>query len=113
VTANPPIIKLLKDKAKDVRLWTVGLIRKLANHGEGRLDYGRTANQDYTAEFYHAVASSIPFLVKPLEDKAEDIRCETVKVIGELADHSEWQLEGIPAQLTRITKSSFVKPSQA
>jgi HEAT repeat len=89
VTTNLPTSKLLKDKAKDVRLWTVGLIRKLANHGEGRLDYCPTANQDYTAEFHHAVASSIPLLVKPLEDKAEDIRCETVKAIGELADHSE------------------------
>jgi hypothetical protein len=113
MTTNLPIIKLLKDKAKDVRWWTVELIRNLANHGEEQSDYCHTANQGCKAEFHEVVATSIPLLLKPLEDKAKEIRCGTIKVIGELADHSEWQVESIPAQLTLTTKSSFAKPSHA
>jgi hypothetical protein len=54
----------------------------------------------------------IPSFNKLLEDKDRDVRRETVKSIGNLANHGEQQLVGIAAELTRIVKSSFVKPSQ-
>jgi hypothetical protein len=68
-------------------------------------------NPDYEVNFREAIARAIPSLTKRLEDDEEDVRLAIVKIIGKLADHGEWQVESTAVQLTRITKSSFVKPS--
>jgi len=52
-------------------------------------------------------------LAELLENKAWHVRLKSVDVIGKLVDHGEWQLDNVAAQLTRITKSNFGKPSQA
>jgi hypothetical protein len=74
--------------------------------------YYSTINPGYAVEFHEAFATIIPSLIKPLEDKARAVRRETIKLIGKLVNHGEWQLDGIVAQLIWIIKSSFAKPSQ-
>jgi hypothetical protein len=39
----------------------------------------------------------IPALINPLEDEKEDVRWETVKLIGHLVGYGEWQLASIAA----------------
>jgi hypothetical protein len=69
-----------------------------------------TADPDYEAEFRQAITSTIPLFINLLQAKAPDVRFQSVYVIGELANHGERQLKSVVAQLTRIPKSSFVKP---
>jgi hypothetical protein len=71
------------------------------------------ADPDYEVEFHGAIASMIPSLIRRLEDKGKYVRRETVKLIGKLANHGEWQLESIAASLIQTAKSSFVEPSRA
>jgi HEAT repeat protein len=70
-----------------------------------------TAEPHYEVEFRDASAGTIPLLIKGLEDKDKNVRLEAVEVIGKSVNYGEWELDGITAQLTRIIKSSFVKPS--
>jgi hypothetical protein len=48
-----------------------------------------TANQKYEVEFHGVIASTIPSLMKRIEDEYWRIRLKVVEVIGELADHGE------------------------
>jgi hypothetical protein len=52
-------------------------------------------------------------LIKVLEDENWAVRFDGIEVIGKLANHGEWQLKRIAAELTRTTKPSFVNPLQA
>jgi HEAT repeat protein len=111
----PSLIRRIEDEDEDnrVRWMTVELIGDLANHGEWQLESDcDTVDTDYEVEYHAAVMKMTPLLIKLLEDNANDVRCETVSLIGKLTDHGEWQLESIAASLIQTTKSSFVKPSQ-
>jgi hypothetical protein len=59
--------------------------------------YWRTANAKYEVEYREAIAITIPSLVKLLEDKETDVRRKIIELIGELANHGAWQLDGITA----------------
>jgi hypothetical protein len=63
----------------------------------------------HEAQLHDPIRIAIPSLIKLIEDSL--VRWEIVKVIGKLANHGEWQLESIAAQLTGTTKSNFVKPA--
>jgi hypothetical protein len=87
----PSLIKSLEDNAENIRLETIKLIGNFANHRECQLNwYCQTINLDHTVEFREAVITTIPSLVKPLQDKAKTVRQETVKLIGNLANRGEW-----------------------
>jgi len=47
------------------------------------------ANAGCEVEFCEAVARTIPPLIKLLDDKAKEVRWETVKLIGKLANHGK------------------------
>jgi hypothetical protein len=70
-----------------------------------------SADFDCAAELRESLATTIPSLIKLLRDKVKDVRGETVKLIGNLANHGEWQLGSFAAHLMRIAKSNFGKPS--
>jgi hypothetical protein len=48
------------------------------------------ADFDCVAELREPLATTIPSLIKLLRDKVKDVRGETVKLIGNLANHGEW-----------------------
>jgi hypothetical protein len=54
--------------------------------------YYRIADPDCKVEFRGVFASTIPLLIKPLEDENSDVRREAVQLIDKLANHGEWQL---------------------
>jgi hypothetical protein len=63
----------------------------------------------YEAEFSEPIISSIPSIIELLEDRNEDVRQKTAGLIDKLANHGEWKLNGIAAQLMWITKPNFVR----
>jgi hypothetical protein len=108
------LIKWLGDKDSVVRRKTVQLIGKATNHGEWHWEIiAVKTDPNYEVEFREAMAITIPSLNMLLEDWDENVRRETVRQCGNLANHSEWKLDDIATQLMRTMKSSFVKPSQA
>jgi HEAT repeat protein len=60
------------------------------------------ANADYQVEFREAITTAIPSLFQRLTDKDEDVRLETVKVVGKLANHGKSWLDFIMAQLIQL-----------
>jgi hypothetical protein len=54
-----------------------------------------TVNANCEVEFRETITRTIPLPTKLLEDKEQDIRCETLRLLGKLAKHGEWQLDGI------------------
>jgi hypothetical protein len=70
------------------------------------------ANSDRKAEFRGAIATTIPSLIKLLEDGDYHVRLYTIRVFGKLANYGEPQFDTIVAQLTRIVKPSLTRPSQ-
>jgi hypothetical protein len=67
-----------------------------------------TADLEYKAEFHEAIESIIPSLIKWLGHQNEDFRLKGIELIGKLANHGEWQLNGSGTQLTRATKPSCI-----
>jgi len=49
----------------------------------------QTVNAKYKVEFHGAIAKVIPSLIKLLEDQDDDVRWETVELIGKLANHGK------------------------
>jgi hypothetical protein len=74
--------------------------------------YCLTADAGSKVEFHEAIASMIPLLIKRLgdNDSKKMARSAIAELFRRLANHSEWQFDGTAAQLTRTTKSGFVKP---
>jgi hypothetical protein len=92
----------------------VELIGKLANHSEWTVEkHCSPADPDDEVELRGAITSIIPSFIKVLEDKNWVVRSDGIEVIGELANYGERYLKAITVQLTRSTKPSFGKPSQA
>jgi hypothetical protein len=52
-----------------------------------------TADPDYEANFFEAIARTIPFLNQLLEEGDEDTQWKTVELVGNLANHGECQLK--------------------
>jgi hypothetical protein len=75
--------------------------------------YCNTAHANCEVEFREAIAGTIPSLVKLADDWDEGVQWETAELVGNLANHGEWQLESIAVQLNRTTKWNFARPSQA
>jgi hypothetical protein len=51
----------------------------------------RLTHTDHVGEFREAIASTMPLLIKQLEDEDKVIRSKCLEVIGELANHGEWR----------------------
>jgi hypothetical protein len=47
------------------------------------------ADPDYEAEFREGIASTIPSIIKALDDKEWTIRRDTVQLFSKLANHGE------------------------
>jgi len=48
-----------------------------------------TTEPDHKVEFRKAIISTIPLLLKRIEDEEKDVRLAILETIGELADHGE------------------------
>jgi hypothetical protein len=51
--------------------------------------YYSKVDQEYEVEFRESLASAIPLVTRLLEDKSGLVRHETVRSIGNLANHGE------------------------
>jgi hypothetical protein len=71
------------------------------------------ANADYEVRFHDAIITAIPLLFQRLTDVDEDVRLETVELIGKLANDGESQSDTTVPWLMQIIKSGFMTPSQS
>jgi hypothetical protein len=109
--AIPSLVKSLEVEEEKVQLRTLDLIGMLASRGEW--NWNRIAERltcITEAEFREAITSSIPLLITKLGHKDISVRSAVAELVGKLVNYSEQRLVSITAKLTRILKSSFVKP---
>jgi hypothetical protein len=83
----PSLIKLLEDKAKEIRCETVELIDKLANHGEWKFNgICFKANAGYEVEFWEAITRSIQSIMQLGRDSDKHVRSASARLVINLAN---------------------------